>query len=678
MPNGAREALALDPTLADAHNNLGQVLSARGQYAQAAVSYRQAVSLSPKMALFHFNLGTALQRDTESLSQAEASFRRALELAPAFQEARIGLAMLLVEQGRLSEAENLIAAAGRLSTDDVKAMNVSGLIAMRRKDHERASASFRRAIELDGNFAGAWCNLGIALEELKDTQGAVEAYQQALALDASAAGVKRNLLKLYEQMEQYALAYPLAVEFLDVPDLPPALFSPMISTFQQLCDFDRQDRAWSRFRVWLELNRPEPGILEPLLLLLNYPDSLAEDFIFSVHKRWGESTEQGVKNRLSPVPASEHRAAAGGKLRIGYLSPDLRRHSVGYFVQHVTTNHDHNQIEVYCYSNAPAAAEDDVTERIRAHSTGFRRIHELDDATVAGAIAGDAIDILVDLSGHTRHNRIPVLALRPAPVQIGYLGYPNTSGAGYMDYWLSDPYAHADGDELHTEQLLRLPECFLCFGGFEPRPSTDVPPFATTGYITFGSFNNPSKISRSTVRLWAEILRCVPLSRLLLKYRGLDASQARANLVKAFEAQGIAAERLALEGHTAERGGHLDRYAAVDIALDTLPYNGTTTTCDALWMGVPVLTLAGKTHRQRVSYSILKNLGHEELVAWSEDDLVQRAAELAGQPERLADYRRTLRDRLRQSILCDPARFTRQLEEACRRVWRERTGRQPA
>jgi predicted O-linked N-acetylglucosamine transferase (SPINDLY family) len=666
----ARRALALAPALGEAHNNMANILKDTGRLDAAIQHYQLAVSASPNDPNLHANLGSALHL-AGRLAEAEAAYRRGLALAPDFQDARIRLAILTAEQDRLAEAEEFVAAAERLAPRDAQVSNASGLIAMRRKNYGQAAASFRRAIEIDENFAGAWCNLGIALEELKDTEGAVDAYRRALTLDPAAVGAKRNLFKLYLHLDRCEPAYPLAIEFLGDPAIPPTFLPDLIGVFQRVCDFDCQDRAWARFREWLEEARVEPEALEPSLLLLNYPDNLAEDFVFSVHKRWGELSESPESRCTARVRPKMSEERSSGKLRVGYLSADLRRHSVGYFVQHVVANHDRRRFEVYCYSNAPATAEDDVTERIRSHADRFRRIGEVEDAAVASTIANDEIDILVDLAGHTRHNRIAVLARRPSPVQIAYLGYPNTTGASFLDYWVSDPYAHTSDDDRHTEKLLRLPECFLCFGELEHISPTSVLPAVDAGFVTFGSFNNPSKISRTTIRLWAEILRQVPGSRLLLKYRGLDAPVVRANLTKAFEVYGVETNRLVLEGHTADRSAHLDCYSAVDIALDSVPYNGTTTTCDALSMGVPVLTLAGKTHRQRASYSILKNLGLEEFVAWSEDEIVARAVELAGQLDRLASLRRSLRDRLRQSILCAPARFTRQLEGLYRRAWRE-------
>jgi predicted O-linked N-acetylglucosamine transferase (SPINDLY family) len=295
----------------------------------------------------------------------------------------------------------------------------------------------------------------------------------------------------------------------------------------------------------------------------------------------------------------------------------------------------------------------------------------MDDVDLANLVRNDEIDILIELSGHTGGNRLRALSGRPAPVQMTYLGYPITTGADYVDYWISDHYAHASDDHLHTEKLLRLPESFLCFGSFEDIPIKDAPPMATNGFVTFGSFNNLRKLSPATVYLWSRLLLAVPDSRLFLKDSLLQGRRACENLMEAFMACGIDRSRLQIETQTPTREEHFNLYGKMDIALDPIPYNGTTTTCDALWMGVPVLTLVGQSHRQRVSYSILKNIGVEDTIAWSEDEYVQIAVRLSKDLGGLSDLRRRVARNIRSSILCDPARFTRQFEAALTGVWEE-------
>jgi len=290
---------------------------------------------------------------------------------------------------------------------------------------------------------------------------------------------------------------------------------------------------------------------------------------------------------------------------------------------------------------------------------------------LAERVRADRIDILIDLSAHTNGSRSQLLAQRPAPVQIQYLGYPNTSGADFVDYWITDPYAHADDDALHTEKLLRLPESFLCFGAFEDRPLLSESPAVRNGYVTFGSFNNLRKLSADTVDLWTSLLRAVPNARLLLKDRQIEGKYARANVIAAFKARGVGAERLRLELPVVERTRHLDQYNEMDIALDPVPYNGTTTSCEALWMGVPLLTLVGPAHRQRVSYSLLRNIGVEDTIAWNADGYVRIGQNLAHDPSALSALRQRIARNIRGSILCDPPRFTRQLETALSLVWNQ-------
>jgi len=312
-----------------------------------------------------------------------------------------------------------------------------------------------------------------------------------------------------------------------------------------------------------------------------------------------------------------------------------------------------------------------MTDEFQRTADHFIDVSSLSDNELINRIQSDGIDILIELAAHTHGSRLLVFSRHPAPVQVAYLGYPNTTGAKYIDYWITDPYAHAVEDEWHTEKLLQLPESFLCFGALEDRPRTNRPPAVTNGYLTFGSFNNLRKLSADTIRLWSALMLAVPDSRLLLKDGLLQEKHARTNLLAAFRRQGIGSDRLRFEARVASHEAHLDLYNEMDLALDPVPYNGTTTTCEALWMGVPVLTLVGSAHRQRVSFSLLKNIGIEETIAFTEREYAAIAQRLAGDLQALQDLRERVATNVRASILCAPERFTRQFEAGLSRVWDE-------
>ncbi|MCX7933804.1 MAG: glycosyltransferase [Planctomycetota bacterium] len=403
------------------------------------------------------------------------------------------------------------------------------------------------------------------------------------------------------------------------------------------------------------------------LFMMNYlempPTQQCEE-----HKQWGEfflRKYQAQRPRLRNVLDAERR------LRLGYVSPDFRQHSVAYFIAPVLLAHDRGACEVYCYSNV--LKPDKFTERIKSFDVVWRDISAVGDAAAAALIAADQIDILIDLAGHTSHNRLPIFALQPAPVQITYLGYPATTGLETIAYRLTDSLADPPGmtEHLYVERLLRLDPCFLCYNPLKDAPAPSPPPAVKRGAITFGSFNNIAKVSDACIALWADVLRAVPGATLLLKNEGLSYASARDNILRRFAGRGIEEQRLRLVGHMPNILHHLAAYEEIDIALDTWPYHGTTTTCEALWMGVPVITLAGNIHAARVGVSLLTNAGLAELVAQTPEQYVALAVSLAADQERLAHLRQEMRARLSKSPLLDMKSFTRRLEDAYRVCWRD-------
>jgi predicted O-linked N-acetylglucosamine transferase (SPINDLY family) len=358
------------------------------------------------------------------------------------------------------------------------------------------------------------------------------------------------------------------------------------------------------------------------------------------------------------------------RLRIGYVSSDFRQHSVGYFIEPVLAHHNHDRFEIFCYSND--IKEDEVTGRLQSYADHWRRLIGLSDEQAANQIRADRIDILIDLSGHTRGNRLLVFARKPVPVQVTWLGYPTTTGLSTMDYRLTDGFADPVGmtEHFHSEQLVRLPECFSCYQPPEA-PEVSGLPAREKDYVTFGSFNNLAKINREVMAVWARILQAVPGSHLTLKNTGLGAGTVQQRVRETFMGLGVAPERLALLGNDPSSRAHLERYWNIDIGLDPFPYNGATTTCDALWMGVPLVALAGKTHAGRVGVSQLSNLELTELIGNTTEEYVAIATRLARDLERLSQLRAGLRARLAASPLTEAPRFTKNLEQAYLAMWKD-------
>jgi protein O-GlcNAc transferase len=425
-----------------------------------------------------------------------------------------------------------------------------------------------------------------------------------------------------------------------------------------LQDQGNLDEAIASFRRSLEIQPNDPKVHSNLLLCLNYHDAYSPEQIADEHRAFGR------RFGLAKPQALRRTASPDGRIRIGYLSPDFRQHSVAFFIWPVLQQHDRERFEVTCYSDVMAA--DAVTELLMHRPERWRVTAGMSDDELAAIIERDQIDIFVELAGHTGGNRLPLLARRRvAPVQVTYLGYPNTTGLSGIDYRITDAIADPPGmsESQYTEQLVRLPDSFFTQLTIAGMPDVAPPPAVTKSQVTFAAFTNLCKVRPKTLKLWARLLQQVPRSRLLLQAKSLIDPATRAAVAGVFASAGIAPDRINLRGWV-DFPQYIDLYRDVDIVLDTFPFNGHTTTCQSLWMGVPVVTHAGDAHRSRMGASVLTQLNLSELVAQSEDDYVRIASDLAGDLPRLEGIRAGLRQRVQQSPYMDTQRFTRNLEAA--------------
>jgi predicted O-linked N-acetylglucosamine transferase (SPINDLY family) len=509
-------------------------------------------------------------------------------------------------------------------------------------------AAYRHGLSVAPASAALWNNLGLALEAGGAAGEAAAAFEQAIARDPGAAEPRANLGALYAAAGRFAAAAAACRAALDLaPGNLPARINLAAALTEQ-----------GRHREATEVLAPaadRPQAADTALYLWHYSSDDPAAAV-AAHKAWGAG---------QPAPGSvARRPSAGRRMRIGYLSGDFRRHSVSYFFAPLLAGHDRTRVEVFCYANGGIA--DDVTRELKASADHWADIAALDDDTVCAKIRDDRLDVLVDLSGHTQGNRLGVFARRAAPVQVTALGYPGTTGLAQIDYRLCDAITDPPGtDAFAAERLLRLPRLHC----YRPEPAAPAPaplPALAAGHITFGSFNKLGKVSDATVALWARVLAAVPRSRLFLKSKALAEEEVRRDTVARFAAAGVSAERLTLFGWVPEDAGHLAAYGRVDVALDTFPYSGTTTTCEALWMGVPVVTLSGATHASRVSASLLTAVGMTDWIADSPAALVARATAAAADPAGLAQLRTELRPRVASSPLCDAAGYAAAVEAAFR------------
>jgi protein O-GlcNAc transferase len=468
---------------------------------------------------------------------------------------------------------------------------------------------------------------------------------------------------IYKRLGEYEKAVQCYEKLLARQPEDTRLLASLAEVNKDSCQLDE---AIQLYRKATGIDPGDAGLYSNYLLTLNYLEAGNIAEIAAIHREWGEYTGSSHPPRfVFEAPSNLKR------LTIGFVSHDFRTHSVAYFFEPVVRHYDRTRFEFICYSNMANLLEDDTSRRIRNTVDRWRDITGLGDSAVADMIFGDGVDILFDLSGHTAWNRLPVFAMRPAPLQISWLGYPNTTGLKTMDYRLTDQVADPYGrnDALYTEKLLRLPNGFLSYLSPETAPDPVPPPVTVNRCITFGSFNALPKIGKNTIALWCRLLNTVPDSRLLLKNNSLASTLSRERLLARIAGHGIDPERVSLLPPSATIASHLAWYGSVDISLDTFPYNGTTTTCESLWMGVPVITLSGDTHVSRVSHSILHQLGLDWLVAESADQYIDIAATLAADVSGLVKLRTALRPLFAGSRLGQHEQFTREFEETLITAW---------
>ena len=659
-----RKAVELKPDFAEAHNNLGIALKDRGKLDDVVAAFRKAVELKPDFAEAHNNLGNAL-KDQGKADDAEAAYRKALELKPDYAMAHNNLGNVLEIQGKGDDAEAAYRKALELKPDDAMAYNNLGVLLGERGNPVDAEAVIRKALALKPDYAMAHNNLGNVLEIQGKLEDAMAAYRKAVSLKPDYAEAYNNLgivLKIRGHCVDAEAAYRTALE------LKPDYALAYSNLGNALKSQGRLEDAMASYRKALEL---DPGFASAhgnLLLSLNYDDRISQKDIFDESRRWDEAHGAPRSGRRRSHANSRD---AERRLRIGYVSPDFREHSVSYFLGPLIAGHDRSRFEVFCY--AEVTHPDDTTARYRGLADGWHSTVGEKDPAIAARIQEDGIDILVDLAGHTADNRQLVFAARPAPVQVAWLGYPNTTGQSAMDYRISDAIAdpEAPGDALYSETLVRLAGGFLCYGPPADAPEIAGSPALDGGHVTFGSFNNLSKVTPPVVAAWARILDAVPGSRLLIKSRPLADEETRARYLEMFAAHGTDTGRVELLSWIPSKSGHLGAYGRVDIGLDPFPYNGTTTTCEAMWMGVPVITLSGDRHAGRVGASILTRVGLTEFITGTAAAYVEAAMKLADDRDRLSELRHGLRRRLRGSLLCDGAAFTRDVEAAYRDMWRQ-------
>ena len=604
----------------------GHTLEADGRLEDAKQCYLDAIRMVPTLARAHLNLGNALLAEG-NLQGALEAFRTAIKHKPDYAGAYYNIGNALIGGGQLDDAVTSYRRALQIQPDYAEVHCALGVALHDQGLSAEAAASQRRALEIDPNFVEAHCNLGNILHALKQFEGASACYLQALRLKPDLAEAHNNL----------GLA---------------------------LKDLGQVKDALESFRQALKIKPDFTDAQSSFLFTLNYIDDQSRPYYLEQARQYGRIVSKKVRERFS----SWQCATQPERLRVGLVSGDLRIHSVGFFLEGLLSHLDPARIELIAYPTSPQ--EDELTARIKPCFAAWKPLFGKNDGAAARLIHADGVHVLLDISGHTAHNRLPMFAWKPAPVQVTWLGLPNTTGVSEMDYVLGDALAIPPEHETHfSESVWRLPDSYVCFSPSAYPVQVAPLPALASGQVTFGSFNNLTKINDDVVELWARILSSVPDSRLYLKAGQLSDAGGLDQTRQRFAARGIAPERLLLSMPLGSTADHLAEYNSVDVALDPFPYPGITTSVEALWMGVPVLSLQGDRFLSLSATSIAHHAGLPDWVATDQDDYVAKAVAFTSDLERLAALRAGLRQQVLASPLFDAPRFARNFEDALWGMW---------
>jgi protein O-GlcNAc transferase len=597
-----------------------------GRLSEAEALYAQAVRQRPDHAEALHLWGIVAQQLGHSRDALDRISRAAV-LRPEAADFQSNLGMVLVSVGRSDEAINAFNRAVTLKPDYAEAYNNLAVALKQRGRIDESIAASRRAIELRPKFPEAWSALGVALDAKGLPDEAIAAQRRALLLRPDFAAALTNLAN-------------------------------------SLMNTGRMTEAIGNFARAASLQPDDAQYQSNLLRAALYDPGADAQMILREHQAWGRRQMQRL-----PGGAGDHHndPSPERRLRVGYVSADFREHVVGQNLLPLLREHDRKNVEVFCY--ASVRAPDGMTEQFRRLAGAWRDIRDLSDDAAAEMIRADRIDILIDLGLHTAHNRLPVFARKPAPVQVSYLGYCGTTGLPTIGYRLTDPYLDPPGryDADYSEQSIRLPRTYWCYESRGPTHEPGPLPAVSAGHVTFGSLNHPCKLSPAALALWSRVVAAAPGSRILIH---TDSGSQRKAAREHLAAVGIGPDRIAFVPRQ-PWPLYVRTFDQLDIALDALPFGGGITTCDALWMGVPVVTLRGATSVGRGACSILSNVGLPELIGATQEDFVRIAVELASDLPRLSALRAGLRQRMERSPLRDAQGFARDVEAAYRQMWQE-------
>lgn len=646
------------PDHAEALNNLGYVYENLGDLGKAATSYKKALDSRPGAPEIANNLGSVLSRQGK-IEEAEKYFDVALNAPPEMWEDAANVAGTYVNIGDFDRAIALFEIAVKKDPDNPKVWADYGNVLFGAVRLKEADVAFRKALELKPDYPEIWNNLGNNSFRDQDLVKATEEFKEAIRLRPMYLEPYINVCLTLMYQRRVDEAYMYAQGSMHLPDFQAVKFTNPHKVFRGVCDFDSVDELGDMWEVLEEFVNPD--VSASFLEMLPFcDDDEKTQRLVDLHFRWGKELIRNY-TKEEPLPPRAPRQP-NGKLRLGFVSSDLRRHSVANFVLPIIKNYDKSKFEIHCFSPF-AVPGDTIQEQIMELVDEFHILKDKTEREVAVAIQEQDIDVLLELNGFTRDTLIKSLRFKPAPVQVYWLGYPFTTGLPEMDYILVDPFFKPDREEWLIEKTLEMPEAWVCFDSMRDEPICEELPVVRNGYVTFGTLNNTYKFTRDCVRGWAAVMREVENSRFLLVRPEADSVILRNMLHKEFAANGIGPERVEFFNNFGRPESHLSYYNLIDLSLDTFPMTGGTTTCDAIWMGVPVISLVGPALHQRISYSLLENAGCGELACHSMEEYLGKAVMLAQDIDSLQEYRHKMRPALLDSPLCQGERFARNFEQ---------------
>jgi len=657
--NAFHKALSINPKHPDALHLLGVSYSQQNQHKEAVRLIKKAIKVHPKFSVYYRNLGLALAKLGKNIESINA-FKKAILYDNTDVESHNDLAVLYGREGRLKKAKQEYERAIRKDPNYAEAYSNLGNTLKEMGRLDEAVASYNKAIHVSPNFAEAYNNRGLVLKELRQLDEAVKSYNKAIEIRsdyAEAYSNRGNILQELEQLDEAVMSYNKAIQYkIDNADA-------YNNRGNALKSLGLIVEAIGSYREAVRINPNHAVAQSNLLFCMQYGNDITNKKLYLAHKKWGDLQRKWLKtNKTEFINAKD----CNKKLRIGFVSPSFKRHPVGFFIASLFENKS-DDAEFVCFSDTNL---DDMSEHIKQLSDEWIDIRSMTDNDVANMIRNKGVDIAIDLAGHSTQNRLLVFARKSAPIQVTWIGgLVGTTGLEAIDYIISDRFETPDwADELYTEKIIRMPDSYVCYSPPLYAPTIMPLPVEKNGFITFGCFNNPAKINKLVLEVWAIILKSVPNSRLFLKYKGINDHGNRQRILEFMQEHGIDISRLILEGKSQHRE-LLDQYNKVDIALDTFYYSGGLTTCEALWMGVPVIAMPGETFVSRHSLTYLSTVGVPEFVASDASEYIELAVKLASNKTLLSNFRATLRERMATSALCNGELFADNFSAEMRKIW---------